>query len=402
MAAALTATSTAINQARHELHNVEEAPQQLLYARVMPMWNPFFGPGGFGSRTIRSVVAAYEWVQRNLIWFLLASFILAALLPGPGLIIRAVSVSTTLLPGAQWRLTLPMLLLGVLLFNAGTAIQIRFFARISGTLLLAGVTASLVVPLLFIVLVWVAAGRWHNPDELQNLLVGLALVAAMPIAGSSTAWSQNGDGDMSLSLGLVLLSTLLSPFLTPIVLESVRLLTVGDYAEDLHELARGGVGAFLLWLILLPSAVGILLRTAARDRWPTWLNQATKPINACAILVLNYANASISLPMVALRPDIDFMVLILVIVVVLCALCFSAGWLLSRLLKAEHAQEVSMTFSLGMSNNGAGLVVASATLADHPAVMLPLIFYTLIQHMFAGLADYLICRPRAEEDATAS
>jgi bile acid:Na+ symporter, BASS family len=340
------------------------------------------------------LIATYEWLQRNLIWFLLASFILAAGVPGPGLSIRAVSVSGVLLPGAQWHLTLPMLLLAILLFNAGTGVQIRFSARTVWILLLAGVSASLVVPLLFIALVWLAASRWHNPDELQNLLVGLALVAAMPIAGSSTAWSQNGDGDMSLSLGLVLLSTLLSPIFTPAVLESVRLLTVGDYAEDLHELASGGVGAFLLWLILVPSAAGILLRMAARGRWPGWLNRAAKAVNVCVILVLNYSNASISLPTVARRPDIDFLMLILVIAMALCAVCFGAGWLLSRLFKAEHSQQVSMTFGLGMSNNGAGLVVASATLADHPAVMLPLIFYTLIQHVFAGAVDYLICRHR--------
>jgi BASS family bile acid:Na+ symporter len=350
----------------------------------------------------RGLVAAYEWVQRNLIWFLLVSFILAAVVPGTGLRIRAVSISGVLLPGAQLQLTLPMLLLAVLLFNAGTGVQIRFSAQTFGMLLLAGVSASLLVPLLFIVLVWLAAGRWHNPDELQNLLVGLALVAAMPIAGSSTAWSQNGDGDMSLSLGLVLLSTLLSPILTPAALESVRLLTVGDYAEDLHELASGGVGAFLLWLILLPSAAGILLRTAARDRWPGWLNQAAKAVNVCVILVLNYSNASISLPMVAKRPDIDFLVLISLVTLVLCALCFGAGWLLSRLFNVVHSQQVSMTFGLGMSNNGAGLVVASATLADHPAVMLPLIFYTLIQHVFAGVVDYLICRHGRAGQVTAN
>src|SRR5690349_8198807 len=100
---------------------------------------------------------------------------------------------------------------------------------------------------------------------------------------------------MSLNLGLVVLSTLLSPILTPAVLESVRLLTVGDYAEDLHELASGGVGVFLLWLILVPSAAGILLRVAARDRWPSRFNQVAKGINVCVILVLNYSNASISL-----------------------------------------------------------------------------------------------------------
>jgi predicted Na+-dependent transporter len=55
----------------------------------------------------------------------------------------------------------------------------------------------------------------------QNILVGLALVASMPVAGSSTAWSQNTDGDMALSLGLVLLTTLLSPLTTPAALHAV-------------------------------------------------------------------------------------------------------------------------------------------------------------------------------------
>ena len=66
---------------------------------------------------------------------------------------------------------------------------------------------------------------WHNPDEVQNILVGLALVASMPIAGSSTAWSQNANGDMALSLGLVLGSTLLSPLTTPMALHAVGFMT---------------------------------------------------------------------------------------------------------------------------------------------------------------------------------
>jgi predicted Na+-dependent transporter len=41
-------------------------------------------------------------------------------------------------------------------------------------------------------------------------------------------------------------------------------------------------------------------------------------------------------------------------------------------------------FGLGMNNNGTGLVLASATLADHPLVMLPIIFYNLVQHLMAA------------------
>ena len=78
---------------------------------------------------------------------------------------------------------------------------------------------------------------WHNPEGVQNILVGLALVASMPIAGASTAWSQNANGDMTLSLGLVLLSTFLSPITTPVVLNSVAMRKHGDYSDVLRELA---------------------------------------------------------------------------------------------------------------------------------------------------------------------
>jgi predicted Na+-dependent transporter len=65
--------------------------------------------------------------------------------------------------------------------------------------------------------------RWrHNGDETQNILVGLALVASMPIAGSSTAWSQHASGDLTISLGLVLLSTLTSPLTTPLILHAIN------------------------------------------------------------------------------------------------------------------------------------------------------------------------------------
>ena len=73
----------------------------------------------------------------------------------------------------------------------------------------------------------------------------LALVASMPIAGSSTAWAQNADGDLVLSLGLVVGSTLLSPLTTPLALHAVGLMAEGAYAGDLHELAAHGTGVFL-------------------------------------------------------------------------------------------------------------------------------------------------------------
>jgi BASS family bile acid:Na+ symporter len=41
-------------------------------------------------------------------------------------------------------------------------------------------------------------------------------------------------------------------------------------------------------------------------------------------------------------------------------------------------------FGLGMNNNGTGLVLASIALSSYPNIMVPIIFYNLVQHIAAG------------------
>jgi BASS family bile acid:Na+ symporter len=112
------------------------------------------------------------------------------------------------------------------------------------------------------------------------------------------------------------------------------------------------------------------------------------------LLALNYSNASVSLPETAANPDLDFLAVTLGIVVGLCAMAFAAGWWISRLLKATPCRRISLIFGQGMSNNGTGLVRAPMALADHPPVMLPIIFYNLVQNLVAGFVDWLIRRRR--------
>ena len=296
--------------------------------------------------------------------------------------------------GSKTTVSLSMLMLASLLLNAGLGVklsQVREMLR-RPRLLGAGLAANLIVPIAFILVVTHAMSGWHNADEVQNILVGLALVASMPIAGSSTAWAQNADGELALSLGMVLFSTLLSPITTPLALHSVGLMATGDYAEDLHELAAGGTGTFLAVCVLAPSLIGIGIRRAVGDVRIAAAKPRLKLINSAILLVLNYSNASVSLPQAVTEPDPDFLVLTLGVVVVLCFLAFTAGWSIARFLKATPSQRTALMFGLGMNNNGTGLVLASMSLADHPRVMLPIIFYNLVQHLIAGIVDRLICR----------
>lgn len=319
-------------------------------------------------------------VHARFIWLLLGSYVVAAFFPAAGLLARSF----------QWGgVSLPMVLLGLLLFNAGMGVDLASLSKLRSDplSLIFGLLANLLIPLAYIAVVMLTLRFWHNPDEVQNILVGLALVASMPIAGSSTAWSQNANGNVALSLGLVLCSTFLSPLTTPVALHAVGLMTTGDYSEDLHELAGFQTGWFLLMSVIIPSALGIVCRRVIGEEKVTASKANLKLANSVVLLFLNYSNAAVSLPQAIATPDWDFLAVILGITLLLCAVAFSAGWVIAWVRKSDASDKIALMFGLGMNNNGTGLVLASMALADHPQVLLPIIFYNLVQHLVAGVVN---------------
>jgi BASS family bile acid:Na+ symporter len=103
----------------------------------------------------------------------------------------------------------------------------------------------------------------------------------------------------------------------------------------------------------------------------------------------------VSLPQTLAEPAWQFLGTTLAIVFVLCVLAFASGWALARLFKLKRPQRVALMFGLGMNNNGTGLVLASMVLVEYPDAMLPLIFYTLVQHLVAGCVHYYLIRSAA-------
>jgi BASS family bile acid:Na+ symporter len=318
--------------------------------------------------------------------FLIGSYVVAAVWPAPGLWMRDQAFGSITLVHESTKVSLPLLMLAAILFNAGLGMSLSQLRTLIGrpAVLLAGLAANLLIPIAFIFGVTQLMRLWHNPDEVQSILVGLALVASMPIAGSSTAWSQNSDGDLALSLGLVLGSTLISPATTPLALHAVGLLATGGYAEALHGLASGGTGSFLVAGVIVPSLLGIAVRSVAGEQRIAVVKPSLKRVNALLLLALNYSNAAVSLPQAVFQPDGDFLSVLLAITVGLCALTFTAGWLCARVLGVGRGQRAALMFGLGMNNNGTGLVLASMSFAQYPRVMLPIIFYNLVQHLVAG------------------
>ena len=360
----------------------------------------------------------YEWIRRmrsRLIWlaeslhhwlivWILVAYALAAFLPTAGLQLRNIHLGSLSIFGETTLVSMPSLMLAALLFNAGLGVQLKRMRGMLQTsrMLLIGLLANLLIPLLFILGMSQTLRLWHNPIEVQSILVGLALIASMPIAGSSTAWSQNANGDLMLSLGLVVTSTMLSPITTPVVLHAVGWVAEGEYATCLHQLAANGTSVFLLLFVMLPSLMGMLTAAIVNEGWLTRIKPSLKRINGVNLLVLCYANAAVALPQTIANPDWDFLGILLLIVVGLCVAGFVAGWWIAHRCRSDAGQRVALMFGLGMNNNGTGLVLATTALAHLPQVMLPVIGYNLVQHLIAGLAERLLPKAIPLKEAESS
>ena len=69
-----------------------------------------------------------DFVHKNLLWFLVGSYVLAAVFPAAGLWIKDVSLGHV--PLTQIKVSLPMAMLAVLLLNAGLGVEFRQLSRL--------------------------------------------------------------------------------------------------------------------------------------------------------------------------------------------------------------------------------------------------------------------------------
>ena len=196
-----------------------------------------------------------HFLHRRFILLLVASYVLAGFLPGPGLWIRST---------AWGGISLPMVMLGLLLFNAGLGVELAELKEIRRRprRLACGLLANLLIPIGFIALVMQSLASGTIPTRCRTCLSGWrpwprcrSPDRRRPGRKMPTAtWRQPGAGawfDVSQSAHHARWRT------------AVGLMTTGDYSEDLHELATTGTDWFLAVAVIIPSALGLVGHAAA-------------------------------------------------------------------------------------------------------------------------------------------
>ncbi|MEQ8848056.1 bile acid:sodium symporter [Botrimarina sp.] len=331
-----------------------------------------------------------HWVRRRLVWLLVATYVAAAVAPGPGVWLRGLA------PEAEGPapIRFSLVLVGVLLFCGAASVdlgKLRELAQRPLGLLLA--LAGAWLPPVVVVAAWGwLAPLWLDPSAAAALVVGLALAGAMPVANSAVAWTHQSGGALAWALGLVVLSICLCPWATPVLLWAMGFALNEAMAARADELVSRFTGiVFVVW-VLGPTLVGFATRRALGGERLDAARHVLALVSAAALLLLNYVNAAVSLPRVLAEPDWPLLATAVAAALSLPIACATPAARLATWAGLARAGRIAWVYSLGMKNTGLALGLIGATMGDQPVAVLAILAVTLMQHGVAGAAHALFAR----------
>ncbi|MEX2092990.1 MAG: bile acid:sodium symporter [Pirellulales bacterium] len=337
-------------------------------------------------------------MQRHCFWLLVGCYVLAALWPAPGQAMREWRWTPSALPAA--RFTLPPVLLALLLFCAAVqtdvsqirAIGSRPWALVWGTL------AVWVAPALLVLVAAAIVPFVVDGKSTAELLVGLALVASMPVANSSVGWTQLVRGNLALSLALVLVTIFLCPWVTPWLLGWLQLTLSTNDQTNFQTLIENFSGAFFIIWVILPTAAGLACRHALGKDRVTAMGSWLVLTSVGSLLLLNYVNAALALQKALRESPFSVLATTAVLAAALSVVGLAAGWLVARMMRLDAESRLALVFGLSMKHTGLALLLAGAVLAHERLAILMIVLATLAQHLLAGLVQWQMRPPEHDRE----
>lgn len=225
---------------------------------------------------------------------------------------------------------------------------------------------------------WGAGSLFFQQD--MYTVTGIVLAFIIPTGIISFMWVSIYQGNVALTLSLILIDTFLSPFIVP---ASLHYLVGANVNIDVWGMMGG-----LTWMVVLPSVIAMALNQKTGGRVKTTLGPKLAPFSKLGLILVVAMNTSVVAPYFR-NIDLHFVAIALTVLFV-AASGYIWGWLAGRLLKGDTGVIIAMTFNSGMRNISAGAVLA-ATYFSAP-VVLPVIVGTLFQQTLASTYAYLLGR----------
>lgn len=277
-------------------------------------------------------------------------------------------------------IVMPILI--VLMFLLGIDLNKKAFQDIAKNpkAVLLGMTGQIVVlPLIAFLIGWVL-------DLPPVYFMGLVLIACCPGGSSSNVFSMLAKGDVALSVTLTALSSVITLFTLPFVMELTSEL-VSDISGIEITLPVGKLLVQNILLIFVPMFIGYLFR----HFYPKGASKVSKVLGKVAFPALMTLALVFFLQYKTEIAD-NFAVLGLsaAMLILLAMLC---GSLLSRIGKSGDSVRRTIVIEVGMQNAAQAIAIASSPFIFNSGEMaLPAIIYALMMNVILLIYVYFIRR----------
>jgi len=205
------------------------------------------------------------------------------------------------------------------------------------------------------------------------LITGLVVLMLTPTGVFSLMWVSIYNGNIALTLSIIIISTLLAPFLIPFCL---YILVGSEIAIDKFSMMKG-----LLLMIVVPSFLGLILNYITKGEVQKKWSPSLAPFSKIGLSLVIMINSAAIAPFL-----LDFnmtLIYLSIIIVILVSIGYIAGWLVSKWLHYSREVTIALTLNSGMRNISAGAVIAIAYFPHE--VVFPVIVGMLIQQSLASL-----------------
>lgn len=278
-------------------------------------------------------------------------------------------------------------ILTILMFDLGLSLRIEDFGKVfrqPWPLAVALFGQIILLPAIALGLAWAFSLA-------PVFFIGLILIACCPGGSSSNVFSKLAGGDVALSVTLTAISSIITLFTIPVIM---------DWATDLVGESVGitlPVGNLIkqnLLLMLLPVVLGILfhyLWPAGAQKTDKVLGRLAFPLLIVLITVFYIQHHKTILDNIAV---LGLCVTALILVAVLCSS------LLSRLVKTGEKQRRTVVIEVGMQNAAQAIAIASSPFifADEQ-MAIPAILYSLMMNIVLLIYVWMVRRKDRKNEA---
>ena len=264
-----------------------------------------------------------------------------------------------------------MPILIVLMFLLGTELDKEAFinvARHPKAVLLGMVGQIILLPLIAFTLAWTL-------NLAPVYFMGLVLIACCPGGSSSNIFSMLAKGDTALSVTLTAVSSIITLFTLPIIMEFTSYY-VSHNAGTTIELPIGKLLMQNIVLFFIPLLAGMLLRYKS----PAWAAKVSRALNKIAFPALMLLAFLFFLQYTQEIMDnfrlIGFTCGMLIIISMLCSS------LLSRIGNLTNAVRHTIVIEVGMQNAAQAIAIATSPFIFNSGEMaIPAIIYALLMNV---------------------